>query len=158
MKFGTLFAAVLSVSGALASNVIDLTPDNFDEIVGKGKPALVEFFAPWCGHCKNLAPVYEQLADAYAHAKDKVIVAKVDADGAGRPLGQKYGVTGFPTLKWFGPEGGEPEKYDGGRDLEALANFITTKSGVKSSIKPPPPPAYEILDVHTFDEVALTAR
>ncbi|TFK85989.1 protein disulfide isomerase [Polyporus arcularius HHB13444] len=155
MKFGTFFAAVLSVSGALASNVIDLTPDNFDEIVGKGKPALVEFFAPWCGHCKNLAPVYEQLADAYTHAKDKVIVAKVDADGAGRPLGQKYGVTGFPTLKWFGPEGGEPEKYDGGRDLEALANFITTKSGVKSSIKPPPPPAYEILDVHTFDEVAL---
>ncbi len=46
---------------------------------------------------QNLAPVYEQLADAYAHAKDKVIVAKVDADGAGRPLGQKYGVTGFPS-------------------------------------------------------------
>ncbi len=44
MKFGTFFAAVLSVSGALASNVIDLTPDNFDEIVGKGKPALVELY------------------------------------------------------------------------------------------------------------------
>ena len=48
-----------------------------------------------CG--QNLAPVYEQLADAYAHAKDKVIIAKVDADGVGRPLGQKYGVTGFPS-------------------------------------------------------------
>ena len=46
---------------------------------------------------QNLAPVYEQLADAYAHAKDKVIIAKVDADGVGRPLGQKYGVTGFPS-------------------------------------------------------------
>ncbi|RPD60361.1 protein disulfide isomerase [Lentinus tigrinus ALCF2SS1-7] len=155
MKFGTFLAAVLSVGSALASNVLELTPDNFDEIIGKGKPALVEFFAPWCGHCKNLAPVYEQLADAYAHAKDKVIIAKVDADGVGRPLGQQYGVTGFPTLKWFGPEGGEPEKYDGGRDLEALANFVTSKSGVKSSIKPPPPPAYQILDIHTFDDVAL---
>ncbi|KAI0687531.1 protein disulfide isomerase [Earliella scabrosa] len=155
MKFGTFFAAVLSIGSALASNVLDLTPENFDEVVGKGKPALVEFFAPWCGHCKNLAPVYEQLADAFAHAKDKVIVAKVDADGAGRPLGQKYGVTGFPTLKWFGPDGGEPEKYDGGRDLDALANFITEKSGVKSNIKPPPPPAYQVLDVHTFEEIAL---
>ncbi|KAI0760753.1 protein disulfide isomerase [Fomes fomentarius] len=155
MRFGTFFAAVLSVGSALASNVLELNPDNFDEIIGKGKPALVEFFAPWCGHCKNLAPIYEQLADAFAHAKDKVIIAKVDADGAGRPLGQKYGVTGFPTLKWFGPEGGEPEKYEGGRDLDALANFITTQSGVKSNIKPPPPPAYQVLDAHTFDEVAL---
>ncbi|KAI0330762.1 protein disulfide isomerase [Cubamyces sp. BRFM 1775] len=156
MRFSlTVFATFLSVGCAFASNVLELNPDNFDEHIGKGKPALVEFFAPWCGHCKNLAPTYEQLADAFAHAKDKVIVAKVDADGAGKPLGQKYGVTGFPTLKWFGPDGGEPEKYDGGRDLDALANFITTKSGVKSNIKPPPPPAYDVLDIHTFDEVAL---
>jgi hypothetical protein len=41
--------------------------------------------------------VYEQLADAFAHAKDKVIVAKTDADGVGKPLGQKYGVTGYPS-------------------------------------------------------------
>jgi protein disulfide-isomerase A6 len=41
--------------------------------------------------------VYEQLADAYAHAKGKVIIAKTDADGVGKPLGQKYGVTGYPS-------------------------------------------------------------
>ena len=46
---------------------------------------------------QTLAPIYEQVADAFSHAKDKVIVAKVDADGAGKPLGQKYGVTGFPS-------------------------------------------------------------
>jgi thiol-disulfide isomerase/thioredoxin len=46
---------------------------------------------------QTLAPIYEQLADSYSHAKDKVVVAKVDADGAGKPLGQKYGVTGFPS-------------------------------------------------------------
>ncbi|KAM5543624.1 hypothetical protein V8D89_002875 [Ganoderma adspersum] len=154
MRFGTFLAAVLSVGTALASNVLELTPDNFDTIIGQGKPALVEFFAPWCGHCKNLAPVYEQLADAFAHQKDKVIVAKVDADGVGKPLGQKFGVTGFPTLKWF-DGAGKDEKYDGGRDLEALANFISSKSGVKSNIKPPAPPAYQVLDIHSFDEVAL---
>jgi protein disulfide-isomerase A6 len=46
---------------------------------------------------QSLAPTYEQLADAFSHARDKVIVAKVDADGEGKPLGQKYGVTGFPS-------------------------------------------------------------
>jgi protein disulfide-isomerase A6 len=46
---------------------------------------------------QNLAPKYEELADAFAHAKDKVVIAKVDADGVGKPLGQKYGVTGFPS-------------------------------------------------------------
>jgi protein disulfide-isomerase A6 len=151
-----LFSAAL-IAAASASNVIDLTPENFDEVVGKGKPALVEVFAPWCGHCKNLAPVYEQLADAFAHAKDKVVVAKVDADGVGKPLGQKYGVTGFPTLKWFDADGKE-EKYESGRDLDSLAGFITKKSGVKSNIKPPPPPAFEVLDVHTFEEVALDPK
>ncbi|KLO17216.1 protein disulfide isomerase [Schizopora paradoxa] len=139
-----------------ASNVLDLDSTNFDDIIGKGKPALVEFFAPWCGHCKNLAPTYEQLADAYSHVKDKVIIAKVDADAAAnKPVAQKYGVTGFPTLKWFGPEGGDPETYSEARDLEALANFITTKSGVKSNIKPPPPGATLILDANTFDEVVF---
>ncbi|KAI9566788.1 thioredoxin-like protein [Boletus coccyginus] len=147
-----LFASLLA--GVSASNVLELVPDNFDSVIGKGKPGLVEFFAPWCGHCKNLAPIYEQLADAFSHAKDKVIIAKVDADGEGRPVGQKYGVTGFPTLKWFDAQG-NVEDYEGGRDLDTLASFISTKSGVKSKIKPPPPPATLILDAHTFDDVAL---
>jgi len=81
-------------------------------------------------------------------------VAKVDADGVGKPLGQKYGVKGFPTLKWFDAEGTLSD-YEGGRDFDSLVNFITQKSGVKSNIKPPPPPATLILDTHTFDEVVL---
>ncbi|KAH8826631.1 protein disulfide isomerase [Flagelloscypha sp. PMI_526] len=138
-----------------SSHVLDLDPSNFDSVVGKGIPGLVEFFAPWCGHCKNLAPVYEQLAEAFSapSAKDKVYIAKVDAD-AHKDLGSKYGVTGFPTLKWFDAEGNDTP-YEGGRDLDALAKFITEKSGVKSNIKPPPPPETLILDYHTFDEVAL---
>ena len=53
-----------------------------------------------CGHCKTLAPVYEQLADSFTHVKDKVVVAKVNADEH-RELGQRFGVTGivsFPNL------------------------------------------------------------
>ncbi|KAI0264425.1 thioredoxin-like protein [Gloeopeniophorella convolvens] len=154
MRFSLSIFSLTLLAGAYASNVLELDPDNFDSAIGQGKPGLVEFFAPWCGHCKNLAPIYEQLADAFSHAKDKVVVAKVDADGVGKPLGKKYGVTGFPTLKWFDAQGTVSD-YEGGRDLDALAGFITQKSGIKSNVKPPPPPATVILDTHTFDEVVL---
>jgi len=142
-------------SGNGKGKVIELTDANFEELVfGSEDTWLVEFFAPWCGHCKNLAPTYEQLGDVFSHAKDKVVVAKVDADGAGKPLGQRFGVTGYPTLKWF-DENGNAEPYEGGRDFDALASFVTAKSGVKTNIKPPPPPETLILDAQTFDEVAL---
>jgi protein disulfide-isomerase A6 len=134
---------------------LELTPDNFDSIIGQGKPALVEFFAPWCGHCKSLAPVYEELADAYAHAKEKVVIAKIDADGVGKPLGKQFGVTGYPTLKWFNGKGEDEEKYSAGRDLESLTNFITRKTGIKSNIAGPPPTDVVILDRNNFDEVVL---
>ncbi|OWZ68870.1 protein disulfide-isomerase domain [Cryptococcus neoformans] len=151
----------ISISAALiaftslvsASKVVDLDNNNFDQIVGQNKGALVEFFAPWCGHCKNLAPTYELLADAFP--SDKVIIAKTDADGVGRELGSRFGVSGFPTLKWFPAGSLEPIPYSGARDLETLAAFVTKQSGVKSNIKPPPPPAYTELDVSNFDEVVL---
>lgn len=150
----SLFAAAL-FAGAQASNVLELVPDNFEQHALAGKPGLVEFFAAWCGHCKNLAPTYEQLADAFSHKKDKVVIAKVDADGAGKPLGQKYGVTGYPTLKWFDGTDAEPETYSGPRDLDSLAAFVTQKAGVKSNIKPPPPPATVQLDASNFDQVVM---
>jgi len=55
-----LVGSLAIFGAATASAVKDLTPNNFDDLVLKsGKPALVEFFAPWCGHCKTLAPIYE---------------------------------------------------------------------------------------------------
>ncbi|WVR07221.1 protein disulfide-isomerase domain [Kwoniella sp. DSM 27419] len=151
MKFALSFLAF--VTYVAASNVVDLTPDNFSKFVGGDRPALVEFYAPWCGHCKNLAPVYEQLADAFP--TDKVVIAKTDADGVGRDLGTKYGVKGFPTLKWFPAGSLEPIDYSSGRDLEALAGYVAQHSGVKSKIKPPPPPMAVELDATNFDDIAL---
>merc|ERR1712000_420811 len=110
------------------SAVLDLIPSNFDSIVLSGKPALVEFFAPWCGHCKNLAPVYEQLAQDFSGAKDKISIAKVDAD-AEKSLGKRFGIQGFPTIKYFNGKDETPEDYNGGRDLESLTEFIKEKIG-----------------------------
>lgn len=127
----SLLLATLATLSAAQSSVLDLIPDNFDKIAISGKPALVEFFAPWCGHCKTLAPVYEQLASDFAFAKDKVVIAKVDAD-AEKSLGKRFGVQGFPTIKYFDGKSDKPEDYNGGRDIESLTAFITKKTGVKA--------------------------
>jgi protein disulfide-isomerase A6 len=138
---------------ASASDVINLIPKNFDKVVfGSNKPALVEFFAPWCGHCKNLAPVYEELATAFAHLEDKVTIANCDAD-AHKELGKKFGVQGFPTLKWFdGKPGSQPEDYKGGRDLESLSKFVQEKTGLKPKGKKEKPSDVVMLTDKTFKE------
>jgi protein disulfide-isomerase A6 len=131
------------------SAVLDLIPDNFDKIAISGKPALVEFFAPWCGHCKTLAPVYEQLAQDFAFAKDKVVIAKVDADSE-KSLGKRFGVQGFPTIKYFDGKSDKPEDYNGGRDLESLTEFLTKKTGVKPKKAKAPASAVEMLTDSSF--------
>ncbi|WYZ38880.1 hypothetical protein EsH8_III_000794 [Colletotrichum jinshuiense] len=142
----------LAATVAAKSAVLDLIPSNFDEVVLKsGKPTLVEFFAPWCGHCKTLAPVYEELASAFEFSKD-VQIAKVDAD-AERDLGKRFGVQGFPTLKFFDGKSDKPADYNGGRDLESLSNFITDKTSVRPRKKYTPPSAVNMLSDETFNAI-----
>ncbi|KAL9062839.1 MAG: hypothetical protein Q9161_009730 [Pseudevernia consocians] len=145
-----LLSAFAVLGANAASSVLDLIPDNFDDVVLKsGKPALVEFFAPWCGHCKKLAPIYEELATNFEFAKDKVSIAKVDAD-AEKDLGRKFGVQGFPTLKWFDGKSDTPTDYQGGRDLESLSSFISEKTGLKIKTKKAAPSAVEMLTDRSF--------
>jgi protein disulfide-isomerase A6 len=134
------------------SEVIDLIPSNFDKFALSGKPALVEFFAPWCGHCKTLAPVYEQLAQDFAFAKkDKLTIAKVNADQE-KSLGTRFGIQGFPTIKYFDGKSEKPEDYNGGRDLESLTEFLTKKTGVRPKKKAAAPSKVEMLNDKTFKE------
>jgi protein disulfide-isomerase A6 len=149
-----LLLSALAILGTSArdSAVLDLTPKNFDKLVLKsGKPTLTEFFAPWCGHCKNLAPVYEELAQNFAHS-DKVQIAKIDADDH-KELGRRYGVQGFPTLKWFDGKSDKPEDYNGGRDLESLSKLITEKTGVRSKAKKAAPSSVQWLSDQSFKEM-----
>jgi len=150
VRIPQFITAALAITGASAASAVkDLLPNNFDDIVlNSGKPALVEFFAPWCGHCKTLAPIYEELGHAFEHS-DKVTIAKVDAD-AHKELGRKHGVQGFPTLKWF--ENGKVEDYKNGRDFESLVAFISGKTGVQMKTKKAAPSAVEMLTDSTFKE------
>lgn len=127
-----------------------LTPDNFDDVVDGSVPAFVEFYAPWCGHCKNLAPEYEKVGASYSKA-DGVIVAKVDAD-AHKDLASRFGVRGFPTLKWFNKDPSDPEDYSGGRSAEDIIEFINERTGLRKRVKTEPSSVMH-LDTSSFDAI-----
>ncbi|KIW02872.1 protein disulfide-isomerase domain [Verruconis gallopava] len=95
---------------------------NYDEIVlDDSKDVLIEFYAPWCGHCKALAPKYDELGELFKPFSDKVVVAKVDATLNDVP----DEIQGFPTIKLY-PAGKKdsPIAYSGARTVEDLAKFI----------------------------------
>lgn len=147
---GTL--ALLLLSSAFADDVVVLTEENFDKEVGQDRGALVEFYAPWCGHCKKLAPEFEKLGASFKKAKS-VLIGKVDCDEQ-KDLCSKYGVQGYPTIKWF-PKGSlEPKKYEGARTAEALAEFVNSEGGTNVKIAATPSNVV-ILSTDNFDDVVL---
>lgn len=137
MKSVLLVALAALAVLTCASSVVDLTPDNFDSVVNGNKNVFVEFFAPWCGHCKNLAPVWDELGEALKKESD-VVIAKVDAD-AHKDLGSRYGVSGFPTLKLFkkGDDVAKPVDFNGGRELDELITFVNDATGSKGRVNKP---------------------
>jgi protein disulfide-isomerase A1 len=96
---------------------------NYQELViDSEQDVLLEFYAPWCGHCKSLAPKYEELAALYKPHLDKVIIAKVDATQNDVP----DEIQGFPTIKLFKAGSKDaPIDYSGSRSIEDLAKFIS---------------------------------
>ncbi|MCB8963751.1 MAG: thioredoxin [Bacteroidales bacterium] len=77
---------------------LQVTDSNFDELVlNSGKPALVDFWAEWCGPCRMIAPYVEQIAEEY---KDKAVVAKVDVDSC-PDIAARYGIRNIPTVLFF---------------------------------------------------------
>ncbi|CAB3239663.1 unnamed protein product [Arctia plantaginis] len=122
MLYTHILGILLCVAGSYAlydssSDVILLDPSNFDTLVLKSNEIwIVEFFAPWCGHCKNLVPEYKKAATAL---KGIAKVGAVDAN-THKSLGQTYGVSGFPTIKLF--NGKKHSPFQGQRTAEKFVD------------------------------------
>lgn len=110
-----------------ASDVLEFTDDDFESGVGQHDLVLVEFFAPWCGHCKRLAPEYESAA---TKLKGIVPLAKVDCTANSNTC-TKYGVSGYPTLKIF-RSGEESGAYDGPRTADGIVSHLKKQAGPAS--------------------------
>lgn len=115
-----------------------LTPENFEQEVGKDVPALIEFYAPWCGHCQELAPEYEKAAQTFLEEKTdkKVLLAKVNADKYAE-LADKHNVEAFPTLRWY-PKGttkGSRTEYEGEHTAAALIQYVENKLETESTVE-----------------------
>eukprot|EP01023_Acetabularia_acetabulum_P049166 TRINITY_DN5237_c0_g1_i2.p1 TRINITY_DN5237_c0_g1~~TRINITY_DN5237_c0_g1_i2.p1 ORF type:complete len:429 (-),score=120.20 TRINITY_DN5237_c0_g1_i2:217-1503(-) len=118
----------------LEENVVVIVGKTFDEIVkDKTKDVLVEAYAPWCGHCKSLAPIYSKLGKRFEKV-DSVVIAKMDATA------NEHGdmeVQGFPTLKFFPAcelgvdEDCEIIEYEGERTLKDMTKFIKKNARVE---------------------------
>mmetsp|Transcript_28207 Transcript_28207/g.62237 ORF Transcript_28207/g.62237 Transcript_28207/m.62237 type:complete len:215 (+) Transcript_28207:50-694(+) len=111
----------MRVSLVLAAAVAckELTEDNW-EAETAGKTLFVKFYAPWCGHCKQMKPDWEKLMEDYAGSKTAGVF-EVDCTAGGQPLCDTHGVQGFPTIKYGDPSA--LEDYEGGRGYDDLKEF-----------------------------------
>ncbi|XP_008805603.1 protein disulfide isomerase-like 2-3 [Phoenix dactylifera] len=172
MRIGLLLLLLLAFvsvpAGALyspSSPVVQLNPSNFkSKVLNANGVVLVEFFAPWCGHCQALTPTWEKAATVL---KGVATVAALDAD-AHKSLAQEYGIKGFPTIKVFSP-GKPPVDYQGARDVKPIAEFalqqikallkerLNGKSSRGSSEKSETSASIELTS-RNFDELVLKSK
>lgn len=135
-----LFSAVVSLIATLTvtraaaeaetkppTGVIKLDARNFDSSIRDGNVWLVEFYAPWCGHCTRFAPTYETVANTLhgMHKKNpsrKIMVGKVDGSGE-KAITSRFNIMGYPSF--FLIEGWSVRQYDGKRSLEDMVKFAT---------------------------------
>ncbi|KAG9327275.1 hypothetical protein KVV02_002728 [Mortierella alpina] len=136
----SLMAGVRAEDAKVESDVLDLNQKNFKDTLDKEKLILVEFFAPWCGHCKALAPEYEVAATQLK--EHNIPIAKVDCT-VETDLCQDQGVQGYPTLKVFVPADTNPlaffsnslyhsdgvaQDYQGARKSDAIVSYLKKQS------------------------------
>ncbi len=103
----------------MANKAIEITDSNFEEIIASDKPVLVDFWAEWCGPCRMVGPIVDELAGEY---EGKAVIGKVDVD-RNPNISAKFGIRSIPTLLVF--KGGQVvDKQVGAVPKQALAQKL----------------------------------
>ncbi|KAL0232515.1 hypothetical protein PCE1_002856 [Barthelona sp. PCE] len=138
LKHLILLTIIVIVSG---SHVIKLGDANFNsEVIRSELPVMVKFFAPWCGHCQRLEPVYEEVAKTIRQNVGGIMIAEVNCDDEKQTCSE-FGIQGFPTIKVFSGKGNQrrPTDYQGERSKTAMVRFVIKylkgKSNLLSSLE-----------------------
>lgn len=132
------------------SAVVKLTTKEFKSFLDENPLVLTEFFAPWCGYCKQLGPEFSKAADILNKSHPKIKLAQIDCTEE-EELCQKHHIKGYPTLKVMRGAYQEPADYDGPRDAEGIANYMIKQS------KPPVQLVSEYADFVSSAEVERKA-
>ncbi|KAM1331909.1 hypothetical protein ACFX2I_044346 [Malus domestica] len=114
-------AAAAASSWAVDGTVLELDDSNFDSAISALDLVLVDFYAPWCGHCKRLSPQLDAAAPLLAGLKHPVAIAKLNADKF-TSVARKFEIDAYPTLKLF--MHGVPMEYNGPRKAESLVRYL----------------------------------
>ncbi|CUM65943.1 uncharacterized protein PRCAT00003596001 [Priceomyces carsonii] len=127
------------------SAVVKLTGQEYESFIKENPLILAEFFAPWCGYCKQLGPEFSKAADALNDSHPNIKLAQIDCT-VEESLCSEKGIRGYPTLKVLrGPEN-DPEDYAGPRDADGIAKYM-----VQQSL----PPVIVANNISDFEEIVL---
>ena len=96
---------------------IEINDTNYKSFLESGKPVVIDFWAPWCGPCRSIAPIIEELATVY---EGRAVIGKYNVDEADE-LGVEYGIRNIPTMLFFDKEGNMVDKHVGTITRDALA-------------------------------------
>jgi len=136
LLLASLLAGLRAAAGA---EVVSLTTATFDQHLKDNTQTLVEFFAPWCGHCKKLAPEFEKAAVSLK--SNGIVLGQVDVTEE-KALASKYNIKGYPTLLWF--EDAKQLEYDGSRTADGIIDWVTSMLGpAVVEMAPPGAPSAE---------------
>ncbi|KGN47715.1 protein disulfide-isomerase [Cucumis sativus] len=134
LLFSASFFAIYAEDAASKEFVLTLDNSNFSDVVSKHDFIVVEFYAPWCGHCKSLAPEYEKAASVLSSHDPPITLAKVDAnEESNRELATQFEIRGFPTIKILRNGGKSSQDYKGPRDADGIVNYLKKQSGPASA-------------------------
>lgn len=135
-SFAAAAAALLLMATSTEAGPASLSLENYEAEMG-GKNSFVKFLAPWWGHCKSMAPAWEQLADEFA-GSSSVLIADADCTAEGDKLCEQFEIRGYPTIKYFvDGDMSEGQDYQGGRDFDSLKEFVADKLEVKCFVSDP---------------------